>query len=248
LRGISHIAMACVGLAAVALVSSGCQSTQATSAQREAEGKSLLGKEKGVVVDKANPDIEVLDTTLLSDENGTAVVVELKNTSEETFANLPILLDVRDAKGKSVFKNDIAGLEPALTQVPLIGPGETFDWINNQILATGEPDSVKVKVGTSDEPVAGAIPEIDVSEPKFESDQVSGLEAVGMAENKSDIEQEDLTFYAVSRKGGKVVAAGRGVLKRLQPNGEKAGTYHIFFIGNPKGADVTVTAPPTVLR
>lgn len=233
----------------MALASSGCQSTQATSAEREAAGKSLLGKEKGLVVNETNPDIDVLDSTLLSNENGTAVVVELKNTSETAFANVPISIDVRDAKGKTVFKNDLAGLEPALTQVPLIGPGETFDWINNQVLPTGEPDSVKVKVGTSDETVSGPIPEIEISDPELKTDQFSVVEATGTAENKSDLEQEDVTFYAVAREDGKVVAAGRGVLKRLQPNGAKTATYHIRpFIGDPKGADVTVAAPPTVLR
>ncbi|MBA2523521.1 MAG: hypothetical protein H0V25_09345 [Solirubrobacterales bacterium] len=241
-----QLAITCLGLAAAA--SSGCQSTQATSAEREAEGKQLLGNDKGLVVNRENPDIEVLDTTLIDGDGSDAVVVELKNTSDQAMANVPILIDVRDAKGKTVFKNDLAGLEPALTQIPLIAPGETFDWVNNQVLATGEPDSVKVKVGTSEETVGEDLPEVDVSDPKLQTDQVSGVEATGTAENKSDVEQEDITLYAVARKDGKIVAAGRGVLKRLQPNGEKAANYHIFFIGDPEGADITVTAPPSVLR
>ena len=229
-------------------MATGCQSTQATSAEREAAGQKLLGSEKGLVVKQANPDVKVVDSSVIADENGTAVVVELKNQSDQAFADVPILIDVRDAKGKSVFKNDLAGLDPALVSVPMIGPGETFDWVNNQVLATGKPDSVKVKVGTVDAPVTSEIPKIDVEQPKLETDQFTGVEAVGGAENESAIEQTNLTFFAVARKGDQVVAAGRAVLKRLQPNAEKTGTYHVFFIGDPKGADVTVTAPPTVLR
>jgi hypothetical protein len=245
---LGQIALVAVAGLGLALVAAGCESTQATSAQREAEGKKLITSEKGLVVKQANPDIDVLDTTLLSDDNGTAVVVELKNTSDQAFADVPVAIDVRDAKGKTVFKNDTAGLEPALTHVPLIGPGETFDWINNQVLPTGEPDSVKVKVGASEGPVQGDIPEIDVKPPKLQTDQFTGVEAVGEALNQSDVEQTDITFFAVARKQGRVVAAGRAVLKRLQPNGEKAGTYHVFFVGDPQGADISVAAPPTVLR
>ncbi len=37
-------------------------------------------------------------------------------------------------------------------------------------------------------------------------------------------------------------------VKRLQPNGERDGSYHIFFVGDPEGADITASAPPSVLR
>ena len=238
-----------LALAGFALAATSCQSTQATSAEREAAGKKLLGSEKGLTVTKTNPDIKVLDTSVIADKNGTAVVVELKNESDQAFANVPIAIDVRDSKGKSVFKNNLAGLDPALVSAPLIGPGETFDWVNNQVLATGEPDSVKVKVGASDTPpITSEIPKIQVDDPELKTDQFTGVEAVGTAENESPVEQENLTFFAVARKGNEVVAAGRAVLKRLQPNAEKKGTYHVFFTGDPQGADVTVTAPPTVLR
>lgn len=245
----SSSALAILSAAALlSLVAAGCQSTQSLSAEREAEGADLLKEEKGLKVDKQNPDIEVLDTFMLSDESATAVVVEVKNTSEEPQVNVPVLIDVRDAKGKTVFSNDTPGLEPALTTIPAIGPGETFDWVNNQVLPTGEPKSVKVRVGLGEDDAPATLPEIDVQEPKLTKDQFTGVEAVGKATNESPVTQDFLTFFAVARKGDEVVAAGRAVLKRLQPDGAKEGTYHVYFVGDPTGADITVTAPPSVLR
>jgi hypothetical protein len=49
----------------------------------------------------------------------------------------------------------------------------------------------------------------------------------------------------VARKGDKVVAAGRGLIGRLKA-GTKPVNYHIFFIGDPKGAQVDITSFPTL--
>jgi len=236
-------------LAAGSLLAAGCQSTQATSAEREAAGQKLVGSEKGVKVTETNPDIKVVDTTLLTDANGSAIVVELKNTSDQGYANVPISVDVKDDKGKSVFKNNLPGLEPALTSMPQIEGNTTAYWVNDQVLATGEPDSAKVKVGISDEPLPSTYPEIKVSEPKLSKEQYSGIEASGEAENLSSIDQEDVRMFAVATEGGKVVAAGRGGIKRLLAGADHPAHYHTFFIGNPEGADdISVVAFPTTLR
>jgi hypothetical protein len=50
----------------------------------------------------------------------------------------------------------------------------------------------------------------------------------------------------VARRGPKVVAAGRSAIQRLRVG--KKGFYHVFFIGNPDGARLSVAAPPTVLQ
>jgi len=52
----------------------------------------------------------------------------------------------------------------------------------------------------------------------------------------------------VARRGGRVVAAGRAIVDRLGAKGTKPQLFRIFFIGNPKGAKLTLFAPPTVLR
>lgn len=242
---------AALGLAAVASVALGaCQSTQTTSEIREKNGAKFLDSEEGLKITQVNQDLKVLETKVLSDVNGAAVVVTVKNQASQGLVNVPLSIDVRDKKGKSIYKNDIPGLLPSLTSIPLIGPNETVDWVNDQVLTTGKPDSVKVELGQTEDRYPSALPEIELTEPKLEEDSVSGLSATGEIQNRSPIEQKDITLYAVARKGGEIVAAGRGGIRKLkaQADAKKPSGYTIFFIGDPAGADVTVTAPPVNLQ
>jgi hypothetical protein len=232
-----------VMLAAASLVA--CQSTQSRSADLEKEGAKTLLADSGVKIEKESTDVKVTSATVLSDSNGSAVVVGLHNSSSENLVDVPILIDVVDAKGKSVYTNAIPGVEPALAAVPYIAAGGDVDWVNDQVLATGKPKSVKVKVGASTESYAGPLPEIEVSAPKIEGDPVSGIEATGTVVNQTGKDQERLLLYAVGRSGGKVVAAGRGAVEHLKP-GTKPLHYDIFFIGDPTGTDLEVTQFPTL--
>jgi len=224
----------------------GCQSTQAKSAELAKQGAKLI--DTGVVqIGNESTQVDVLDTALLTDQYGTAVAVTLKNNSDRFLTNLPVQIDVRDKKGKTIFKNDQVGTVPALLGYPLVGPGQTVTWVHDQVLISGKAASVKVTVGSKvDAPPAGEPPKIEVSQTHLHNDPVSGVELIGKAENLSPIDQQDLTFFVVARKGGKIVAAGRGGLKKLS-GGQKV-EFSNFFIGNPLGADVTVEAPPTTLN
>jgi hypothetical protein len=236
-------ALAALSIAAL----SACQSTQSHSAELEDESATVLLEEDGVKVTKENPQIKVVSTTVLSEEEGSAVVVELHNDSDETLVDVPISLEVLDAKGKSVYSNETPGLEQALVAVPFVPANADALWVNDQVLASGEPKTAKVRVGTGGVPYSGAQPEIEVSAPKLERDPVSGLVAEGTVVNKTGEDQNRLLFYGIARKGGKVVAAGRGVLEHLKA-GTKKLYYNIYFIGNPEGADVTLTDYPTLIE
>lgn len=233
--------------AALGLVAAGCESTQDKAARIQAEGEALVASQKPLEIAKPNKDVEVVDTALLNDEFGTAAVVAVRNPTKETLVGVPILVDVRNAKGNSVFRNDAFGLDFALNHIPLLRPGETFYWVNDQILANGDPRSVKVTVGQPEGEAPAQIPEIRVSDPKLTQDP-SGVQASGTVDNESDVDQRKLVLFAVARRGGQVVAAGRGALKKLRSDQPKPGTYNIFFIGDPAGADVIVTAPPSTLE
>ena len=230
----------------VAIVVSACQSSYAKNDELEKEGATILKAEKGVNVTQTSSIVDVLNTTVLSNANGAAVVVTLKNNSQQALRNVPIEINVKDAKGKSVFKNTSPGLEPALTSVPVMRPGETVDWVNDQILASGEPKSVDVKVGVSQESLPPNAPVLEASDAKLVVDPYSGIQAEGKVTNDSDIPQVRVTLFAVARKGNQIVAAGRGGIKVIKANGDRP--YHIYFIGNPKGADVTVTVPPSTFE
>ena len=230
----------------VALVVSACQSSYAKNDELEKEGATILKAEEGLNVTETSSIVDVLDTTLLSNANGAAVVVTLKNDSQQALRNVPVEINVKDAKGKSVFKNTLPGLDPTLTSVPVMKPGETVDWVDDQILASGEPKSVDVKVGVTQETLPANPPVLEASEPKLVVDPYSGIQAEGDVTNTSDIQQLHVTLFAVARKGNQIVAAGRGGIKFIKPNGDRP--YHIYFIGNPKGAQVTVTVPPSTFE
>lgn len=232
-------------LAASAMLAS-CESTQDKAKKVQAEGAAALAAaQQPLTIGKPNTDVKVVGATLLHDQYGDAVVVELRNTSKQPQVNFPIVVDVRDAKGKSVYKNDLPGLEPTLNHVPLIEPGQTFTWVNDQLSPTAPAKSAKVTVGASTANAPAKLPQIDVSTPKIEDDP-SGTVAKGSITNKSQIDQTQLVVFAVARSGGKPVAAGRAVVKKLK--GGKPFRFQLFFIGDPKGAQVDLTAPPTTFQ
>jgi hypothetical protein len=224
----------------------GCETTQDKAEALREQGEQLIASQEGVVVTKENPDVKVLGTWLLHDQYGDAVAVRVQNTSDKPQVKLPINVDVRGANGKSVYANDVPGLDPSLTYIPYLAPKETTYWVNDQVLATGTPKSVKVKVGPpSEQAPAGPPPEIAVSEPRLHSDP-SGIEVEGSVTNKSQIDQPQVVLFAVAERGGGVVAAGRGQFKNLTAGGKPL-RYNIFFIGDPRGAELSVLVPPSAL-
>jgi hypothetical protein len=235
------------GLVAAAL--SSCQSTQATSAERAKHGDDLI-EQKDIQIAQQSGEVEVEQAVVIPGDDTSTVAVELKNTSQTGLINVPIQLDVRDAKGKSVFKNNTAGTDPTLVSVPVIGPGAEVWWVHDQIFPIGgEPKTVKVEVGEANEPFP-EIPDVTASDPKLIKDPISESEEVtGKVTNNTDEELKAVYLYAMATKGGKVVAAGRGAIDKLKPGAKKAATYNIFFTaGDPEGADITLSVTPTFLK
>jgi hypothetical protein len=234
-------AIAAVG---IALVTTGCQSTQSKSAEIAAE-LGPVKQEKGLKISKPSKDVKVVSSTLLTDSAGSVAVVVVRNESNRDLANVPILIDVLDAKGKSVYRNDLPGLEPALTSIPYVEAGKEMTWVHDQVLATGKPKTVEVVVGEGGIPFSGEVPEFTVSEPKVEGDPYSGVVAGGNVENKSGGKVDRLLLYAVARDGDKVIAAGRGAIEKIKPE-PKPLPYNVYFIGDPAGGEVEMSWFPTL--
>jgi hypothetical protein len=235
------IALATVVLAGVSLTA--CQSSQDKA--KIIQARAQAAAPKPLVIPHPNKDVKVVNTALIHDQNGDAIVVELRNESNQTLVNLPILVDIRDAKRKTVYENNAAGLDFALNHLALIKPGETFYWVNDQVAGQGK--TAKVTVGEPEaKPPTGPLPDIAVSPPRPGND-FSGAKVSGTVTDQSKIDQDHLILFAVARSGGHIVAAGRGQIKALKISAKPA-NYTIYFIGNPAGADVTIQAPPTVLK
>lgn len=229
-----------LALAALTLFSA-CQSTQGRSAELEEEGSNILLESKGLEVTKRNPDVKVLSITVLTEPEASAVVVEVHNDSGKNLVDVPIALDVLDAKGRSVYRNNAPGLEQALVAIPYLPANSDGIWVNDQILATGKPARAEAIVGVSPHTFSGELPDIEVSEPKIEGGRVASGEVV----NRTGEDQRRLVLYAVARKGGEIVAAGRGAFEHLKPE-TKPLPYHVYFVGNASGADVTISQFPTL--
>jgi len=234
-----------VALLAVALVATGCQTTQELSAHRAKNAKKLANQ-KGLTITRANPTIKVGATDIVQDANGVAAVVEVHNTGAAAVA-LPVSIAVTDKRGKQLYANDAPGLETSLVSLPYLRKGQRAFWVNNQIPAISGASRVKAKIGVGRGAAAAKVPTFAITRVALGSDSSGGL-LKGYIANRSTVEQKRLVISCVARRGGRVVAAGRAIVDRLGAKGTKPQLFRIFFIGNPKGAKLTLFAPPTVLR
>jgi hypothetical protein len=229
----------------LALLLAGCESTQSKSARLKAHAKGSLDEGRGVVVKKENPEVRVLSTSTLKDENGEAVVVRLRNVGKQPLANLPISVKLADKGGKPVYTNTDPGLETALAHVAFLKPGQELFWVNDQVVSTGKPAKAETLVGSS-KPVTGSTPQIEIKGVHLANDPVSGISAMGRVVNHSQILQRRLPVFCVARRGNTIVAAGRAILEKVKPG--KSAPFTVFFIGDPQGARLTVAPLPTSLK
>jgi hypothetical protein len=236
---------AALALAAGALAMAGtaCESTPEKAAKLDQQGSDAFEQE-GLKVTSAARNVEVGRTAVLTDENGSAAVVELTARGSRPLAAVPVAITVKDAKGAAVFRNDIAGLQRSLTEAAVLEPGEPLLWVNDQVLATGRPASVEALPGEG-KPFRGSLPVLEVSDPELRVDPEAGVAAVGEVTNTSRVDQTEVTLFGVATKGGEIVAAGRGAIPEIKA-GRKA-RYQVLFIGDPRGARVEIAAPPTTL-
>jgi hypothetical protein len=228
-------------LAALLAVSlCGCETTQEESAALERQAKHTTIAQHGVSVGKENPSVRVLGSAVVQSSEGTAVAVALRNTSNHTLAGAPIELTVRDGKGSVLYQNNTPGLQASLTQVPLLQPRKTVIWVDDQVQVAGTPASASALVGEAK--IASAAPRLEVTSARSSAAGAEASES-GSVANRSAVAQTNLVVYAIARRAGKIVAAGRAVLPEVG-----AGTsvpFQIYFVGNPSGAQIDVSAPAT---
>ncbi len=230
------------------LALSACESSQHKSDRLRAQG-ATAAELTSVKAGAPNADVKVAGTTILRSAGGTAVVVELKSTGTVDQVAVPIQIRAKDAKGADVYKNDLDGLQTSLQQLALLRRGKTAYWVNDQVTAPSKPARVVVQVGRPKGKPAARLPRIRLSGVRMDADDVSGAFLRGIVRNESTLPQVNMPIYAVARKGGKVVAAGRALIERLDPEPQKKPTvFRIFFIGDPKGGTLSLEAEPTVLR
>ena len=239
---------AVLGLFAAALAAAlpACESTQDQSA-RLAKGASKLLAVQGVKIAHANRSVAVVGRTVLRDANGVAAVVTLRNSGPAQ-AKVPLLIALRDAKGRTLYSNAVPGLDPSLTSVSAIARGDRTFWVNNQIQAARPPRTLSARVGVAAGRTPAELPQIEVTKLKLLRD-TDGAFARGVIANRSKVPQRRLVVSCLSRRGGRIVAAGRAIVDRLPPAPTpKPQTFRVYFIGDPAGGEMRCVAPPTVIE
>ncbi len=238
--------MRAAALLLVALALTGCETTQEKSAKLERAAKRAARTAKiatGLSIVHPSTQVAVVSATLVRDSEGSAAVVTLHNRTGRPLRDLPLEITVRDAGGQEVYANSAPGLAPSLVSASALGPHGQLSWVNDQVTSTGgTPASVSATVGRA-AAVSGTVPRIGVEGVRLSAAAATEASAEGTVVNHSTVAQSELVVYAVARRAGRVVAAGRAIVQSLAAGA--SASFQAFLIGAPSGSQLTVTAPPT---
>ncbi len=203
---------AAMALLVLALTLTGCETNEERHAELVRQDRYRAAPvQSGLDIGRASSDVKVLATTVLHDENGVAAVVRLRNDSSRPLREVPIAITLREPGGRTLYQNNVPGLSSPLTHAPLLQPGKSFEWVDDQIPASGTPGSLSARVGEA--PAAGAHPpSLTVRGVHVVDDPTNGVGAEGTVVNRSAVAQQELVVFAVATRAGRIVAAGRAVL------------------------------------
>jgi hypothetical protein len=234
-----RVAVAVALLALLAL--SGCETTAEKSAKLERAAHHTRLAEKGLTIARQSGEVRVLSATLVHGHEGNAAVVTLQSDAAHALRAVPIAITVKDAHGATLFQNNGAGLEGALTSLDSLPAHGRATWIDDQILVSGTPASVSAIVGEAPS-ASGALPRIEVR--GVHASEEGGTQgAAGTVHNDSSAMQQNLVVYVLARRAGQVVAAGRAVLPEVGAGAWLP--FQAFLQGNPSGARLEASAPAT---
>ena len=238
-------------LAVLALV--GCESSQEKNAKLVKAAKALEAKTlaRGEAAEKANRithpsrKVAVSGVTLLHGAEGLAAVVTLQNRTGAALHEIPVQVTVTGSGGRTLYTNATQGQAKALVSAVFLPAHGRLTWVDDQIPPQPGASGATAIVGEA--PATGsAVPKLAVQGAHVTEDPASGTGAEGQLVNHSAVNQSELVVYAVARKGGKVVAAGRAVLPEAEAGSSTP--FQLFFIGDPKGAEIEYAAPPPTLH
>jgi hypothetical protein len=232
-------------LALAALALAGCETTQEKSAQleRAARRKGVAQNAPGLRIASASKTVKVSAASALHTREGTAAIVTLSNSAGAQ-REVPLLISVSQSGGAPV-SNSEPGLARSLTSAAYVPAHGSAVWVDDQITLSGAPGAVTAKAGEG-KAASGAPPRIVLGPHRLETEP-GGEVLTGTVSNRSPITQHELAVYALAKRGGRTVAAGRGVVSSLAPGASSR--FQIFLVGgSAAGAQLTLSAPPSTFR
>lgn len=231
-----------VALALVALALTGCETTADRSARLEkaALARARPAASQGVRIAAASHTLLVVSKTLVSDKEGLAVALTVRNTSGRAQIGAPVAVTVKGPTGSTVYTNGEPGLAHSLTALGAVPAHGQVSWVDDQVQASGAAASLSITVGDGKK-LPSPPGTISVSSKAPVGEPGGGESIAGQVTNGSGAAQRELVVSALARRGGKVVGAGRAVIANLA---EGASTpFEIFIVGSAKDAQIELSAP-----
>jgi hypothetical protein len=222
----------------------GCETTQEKSARLEREARHVTLARAGLTVTRASAVVRVREAVVVHGGEGAAVVVVLDNTSARALARVPIAITVSDASGKRVLSNSAPGLEAGLVSVASLPAHAEAFWVDDQLPAGSKPARVSARVGEGT-PVA-SVPQVAIASIHSTEGAAAGPGVAATASNNGRAAQQSLAVFAVARRSGQIVAAGRAVIPELAAGA--SAPFQLFFVGSAKGAQLRLLAPAAVAQ
>lgn len=116
-------------------------------------------------------------------------------------------------------------------------------WVDDQVSGATGPQSVHVRLGAGR--ATKRVPEVTATAVHM-TGEGAGRFLTGTLTNHSGVVQPNLPVFAVARRGGHVVAAGRAIVPSLAAAAQPvANAFSLYFIGSPAGAQIDVSVAPT---
>jgi hypothetical protein len=231
-------ALGAASLVVLAAAVSGCATTQDANKRISVRFDRTLASRKPLELKGTDPDVKIVRTAVVGGKDGSAVVVVLRNTGDSPVNDLPI--EVGPQGGEPL--NTAANVPYFQSHAPAIAPGDEVTWVY----------ASKEKIGSSEAFARVGAP---ASSPLTTAGHVSELDASGKSggssvraevTNDTGVPQYDLDVYAVARKDGRYVAAGRASLEHLGVSRSARLTLPLF--GDAKGTQIQVFAPQTLFQ
>ncbi|MGO9497310.1 MAG: hypothetical protein ACLQA5_11495 [Solirubrobacteraceae bacterium] len=235
MRSVRRVSAACAATLQLAVVLTGCVSTQQIAARARLVSARVLASQTAIDVTRTNPDVSVGHLTVIRARTGAAVVVPLRNDASTALTDLPISVAIRTARG-NIYLNRSANLDYFQTHVAVIGPHDSTDWV----FTTGARVASRRAIASVGFPqlhprLAGGLPRIEVSP--------HGTAGVTVT-NRSGIPQYDLQVYVLAIRSGRDVAAGSAEVTHLGSDGTT--TLSFTLLGSEQGAALRLIALPTI--
>lgn len=235
-------------------VLSGCTTTQQTAERLHIQYERKDAGHRPIDVKRTDPNVRVVRSAIVRGPGGAAIALTLRNTAGEPVNDLPLAVGVKAPGGGTSFVNDQGRIPYFQAHAPAIGPGDETTWVftSDKPLPSGEPVARVGAPPAKPLVVASSVPQLDVEGVSSAGAKGKGSKSPSQTTveaevaNHTGMPQYDLAVYAWAEKGGRYVAAGQGSIQDLSTN--ETARVNLKLVGDPRGAQIHVAAPPTIFQ